>query len=259
MRRTKTLASLVAALVFALALGGYAYAHPLNVRGFESDLSQDGVINVCNPDDVRPRKVSTAIWEWNNVEGQEERPTLIEGPTSEGFCEVTVEEWSGGGGQPDFYARMVFGVHPDTLQISRRFAELPEGRRQGVITHEFGHVLGLDHPPATAELCEQSVMTTIVGCSQLGLERTRTPGSHDVADLDDYWVDTPIYPIQNKCWDNTDANGDRVCDRYGPPRPSTNSTLSPSSREGSGGGGGRNEGTSGPSSAVQVPVNVIKD
>jgi hypothetical protein len=248
MRRTKTLAALVAALVFALALGGYAYAHPLgDERGFESDLSQDGVVNVCNPDNVRPNRVATAIGQWNRVSDELGTPTLRVVDRTQ-FCEVMVEEW--GSDQDYFYTRMVFGAHPDRLQVSPRFTELPSfAQKQGAITHEFGHALGLDHPPADETLCEESVMTTIVECSAVGVERRSRPGPHDEADLVDYWVETPIYPVSDKCWDS-------ACSIWGPP---DDSTLRTSSRESSGGGGGRDKVTSGPSSAVQVPIKVIKD
>jgi len=38
---------------------------------------------------------------------------------------------------------------------------------------------------------------------------------------------TPIYPIANKCWTSQDADGDGVCDRFGPPV----SSEGPASRE----------------------------
>jgi hypothetical protein len=247
MRKAKTLTSLVVALVLALTLGGYAYAEAL---GFESDLSEDGVVNVCNPNGVWDARVATAIKQWNAVRAQRGgTPTLRELSGKDAFCEVRVEEWSGGGGQADFYAHVEFREHPDRLQISDRFTELPVEQRQSVITHEFGHVLGLDHPPADVESCAQSIMTTITECRAVGVERRLTPGPYDEAELRYYWVEEPIYPVPNKCWDS-------ACSNWGPPG---GSTFGPSSRDG-GGSGDRKEGTGGsPSSTVQTPKRVIND
>jgi hypothetical protein len=244
MRRTKTLASLVAALVFALTLGGYAYAKSLD---FESDISQDGVVNVCNPDGVRAGRVEIAIEQWNAVSGG--NPALSDVTGTGAFCEVRVEEWSGGGGQADYYARVEFGPHPDRLWISDRFRELNSAeQKQAVITHEFGHVLGLDHPPAGKWTCANSIMTTITGCRAVGAERRSTPGPYDETELHKYWVEEPIYPMY-KCWDST-------CSKWGPP----GSTFGASSRDDDR-GAGRKEGTGGPSSAVRIPdeKRVIKD
>jgi hypothetical protein len=252
MRRTKTLTSLVAAVVLALTLGGYAYAHPMEPRPFESDLSEDGVVNVCNPKEVREGRVAAAVAQWNAVSARWGTPALRQVAGDSAPCEVTVVEQ--GGARAAFSARVVFEEHPDMLQISDRFAELPVGQRQAVITHEFGHVLGLGHPPADATLCAQSVMTTITECAAVGAERRSTPGPHDEADLSEYWnVETGIYPVPRKCWTNEDADGDGFCDRWGPPA----STFGPSSRDGSA-GGGRNGGTGESSGAVRAP-GVIKD
>ena len=241
MRRMKTLASVATALVFALVLGGYAYAHPM---GFESDLSEDGVVNVCNPHGVRPGMVTTAVKQWNSVTVQGGAPTLGEVTGTGAFCEVTVEER--GGAQANFYARVVYGAHPDRLQISRRFTQLPAAQRQGTMMHEFGHVLGLQHPPANAPLCAQSVMTNIAECNVAGVKRRSTLGPHDKADLFKYWVEEPIYPVPNKCWAS-------ACSNSGPPI----SVFGQSSRD-SGESADHKEGSGGPSSAVRVP-SVIED
>jgi hypothetical protein len=236
MRRTKTLASLVAALVFALTLGGYAYATAMY---FESDISEDNVINVCNPNGIRADRVVTAIAQWNDVTAQDNTPTLRVVTGAKPFCEVRVVEQ--GGAKATFYARTVFGENPDNLQISDRFKELSVEQRQAIITHELGHALGLAHPPADATRCADSIMTTIEECKDVGVERRLTPGNYDKTELHKYWVEERIYPVQNKCWDS-------ACSKSGRP----GSTFGPSSRDG-GGGAGRTETTGGPSSAVRIP------
>lgn len=216
MTKTKTLISFATTLVCALALGGgYAYAHAL---GFESDLSEDGTVNVCNPEGVQAARVATAIEEWNAATARWGRPTLRDTTGSSAFCEVEVE--ARGSEEAEYYARVVFARHPDALQVSRRFADLSEARKQGTITHEFGHVLGLDHPEGAA-LCEESVMTTIRDCREAEQRRRSSPGTHDEADLLDYWVEEPTYPVANKCWSNADEDGDGVCDDFGPPDAAT--------------------------------------
>lgn len=243
MRKTKTLVTFVVTIVCALAFGGYAYAHAL---GFESDLSEDGAVNVCNPEGVQASRVAIAIEEWNAATARWNRPTLRDVTSSGEFCELEVDRQ--GGDQATYYARVVFARHPDALQISQRFADLSDARKQGTITHEFGHVLGLEHPNV-ASLCEESVMTTIADCRAEGVSRRSTPGPHDEADLLNYWVDEPSYPIANKCWTNVDQNGDDQCDKYGPP---TTGTLS---AQDLGGAAGRN--VSGDQvSAVRAPQAV---
>ena len=244
MMKTKTLAVLLATLVFALTLGGYAHAHALL---FESDLSEDGAVNVCNPEGVQVTRVATAIEEWNTVTERWGRPTLRNVTGSGAFCEVEVERQ--GGDQAGYYARVVFARHPDGLQISQRFADLSDGRKQGTITHEFGHVLGLSHPNG-ALLCEESIMTTIRECREADARRRNYPGPHDEADLLDYWVEEPTYPVANKCWTNTDEDGDGKCDMFGPPDADTfNSQDSADAND-------RNHSGESPNNAVRAPEAV---
>jgi dual-action HEIGH metallo-peptidase len=244
----KAVLFLASVALASVALGGVAAAQ---FQGFESDLSENSVVDVCNPDDLRPQRVALAIQRWNAVTAQwDNKPTLREVTGTGAFCEVTLEQWSDEGDQADFYARLEFGTHPDTLQISRRFRELTVEQRQAVITHEFGHALGLGHPPADEYHCLNSVMTNITDCHDLGVERTRMPGEYDEAELRKYWVEKPTaeqYPVKNKCWDS-------ACSNWGPP---PGSEVSPSSRDG--GGGDRKAKTGGPPSAVKVPHMAIND
>ena len=229
---------LVSVALASVVLGGVAVAE---FQGFESDMSEDSVVNVCNPDGVRPARVTKAIERWNAVTAQWGKPTLREvGPDA--FCEVEIEELSDEGGQADFYARLEFGTQPDTLQISPRFRELTIQERQAVITHEFGHALGLAHPPVDEYHCLNSVMTTMMHCHELGVERRDTPGAYDEAELKKYWVEelTELtYPIKNKCWTSKDLDPtwdvnpkDGVCDRYGPRGGSIPQTMRAAQRAG---------------------------
>jgi hypothetical protein len=224
--RITSLSSIALILVLIVALTlllapKQAWAHPL---GFESDLSEDRVISVCNPEDIKPGRLASSIDEWNAAASgfAGAGPTFLDVTGTDSFCEVQVE--AAGDDQSDFYARLVFAMHPDRLQISPRFDELPRTQRRATITHELGHAVGLDHP--TAEDCSISVMTTYAGCLAVGEDRLTNPGIHDEADLLDYWVETPIYPIPNKCWTDEDVNGDGVCDSFGPPPPPEGSISS---------------------------------
>lgn len=226
---------LVSVALASVALGGVAAAE---YQGFESDISENRIVNVCNPDDLRPVRVANAIQQWNAVTAQWKvestlRPTLRDVTGTGELCEVTVEKWNDEGGQADFYARLKFEKHPDRLQISNRFGELTNQERQAVITHEFGHALGLAHPLLVDEYhCLNSVMTTIIECQSVGVERRFSPGDYDEAELHKYWVEEHLYPRPNKCWTNEDADGNGVCDRFGPPDVSLPQTIGAAQRAG---------------------------
>jgi hypothetical protein len=227
MKRTRILwlpsIALVVVLVFALTTliaPKEGQALPL---GFESDLSEDGTISVCNPEDVQPARLAAGIEQWNALtffpggSAGSGKPSFSD-VTAGGdgaLCEVRLQE--AGGDRARFYARVVFEAHPDRLQISARFRDLPPAQKQATLAHELGHVAGLDHPGDNAANCSSSVMTTYVGCRAVGEARREDPGPYDGADLLAYWVETPIYPIANKCWTSEDIDDDGECDRFGPP------------------------------------------
>ncbi len=215
--------ALVVVLVFVLTTliaSKEVQAHPL---GFESDLTEDGTISVCNPDGILPARLAAGIEQWNALTVPPDGSAGSGGPSfsdvtaggDEAFCEVRLEE--AGGDRARFYARVVFEEHPDRLQISARFRDLPPAQKQATLAHELGHAAGLDHPRDNAAKCSDSVMTTYAGCQAEGEARRENPGPHDGADLLAYWVETPIYPIANKCWTSEDVDGDGICDRFGPP------------------------------------------
>jgi hypothetical protein len=228
---------LVVVLVFALAAliaPKEGLAHPL---GFESDLTEDGTISVCNPEGIVPGRLAAGIEQWNALtvspggSAGNGKPSFSD-VTAGGdgvFCEVQLQE--AGGDRAPFYARVVFEAHPDRLQISARFRDLPPAQRQATLSHELGHAAGLDHPGDNAATCPDSVMTTYAGCQAVGEARREDPGPHDAADLLGYWVEAPIYPIANKCWTSEDVDGDGVCDRFGPPASPEGPAEGPASRE----------------------------
>lgn len=91
------------------------------------------------------------------------------------------------------------------------------------------HGAGLDHPPVGRYWCQSAVISTYAGCRSIDWPRRVSPGPEDAASFEAYWdrVGNPDgdgpYPIQNKCWDDTDADGDGVRDRFGPPETSQRS------------------------------------
>src|SRR5215210_5740730 len=211
MRRT---IFLVASMSLALVLAsGVAFAHPLDPR-FDSDLTEDGIINFCNPHQLNSALFEEAISDWNSYAADDSLPRIVDVTDNAGaFCELKAD--AQGGESAPYRAQVDFQVHPDNLDISARFNNnLSADDKGATLRHELGHALGLDHN----EMCSSSIMPTLQFCDANGTPRRTTVGPHDVADLDAYWNGArAIYPVHNKCWTNEDANGDGVCDTYGPP------------------------------------------
>jgi hypothetical protein len=214
---------LLASMALMLVLfGGVAVAHPL---GFESDLTEDGIINFCNPEQLKPGLFEGAISDWNSYAADNSLPRVVDVTGNAGaFCELRAD--AQGGDSASYFARVVFDAHPDNLDISTRFDNLSAAQKGATLRHELGHAVGLAHN----HLCSESVMPTLEYCNDNGTPRRTSVGPHDVTDRNDYWNGaTPTYPIHDKCWTNVDADGDGVCDRHGPPGAGTLATLSASS------------------------------
>jgi len=205
-------------MALALVLGsGVAFAHPLQ---FESDITENGKINFCNPEQLRPALFEDAISDWNSYAADNSLPRIVDvTDNANAFCELRAD--AQGGDSATYFARVVFAVHPDDLDISTRFNDLSLAQKGATLRHELGHAVGLAHN----HLCSESVIAPLRYCIDNGTPRRATVGPHDVSDRDNYWNGaTSIYPIHDKCWTNVDADGDGVCDLHG-----TIGTLSPSS------------------------------
>ena len=205
----------------SVVLGGVAAAHPLEPKPFESDITQDKIINFCNPDTIRPVLFGEAISDWNSYAVDNSAPVIVDVTDSEGaFCELRPDRQ--GGDLADYFAHVDFHAHPDSLDISNRFADLERDQRGGTLRHELGHAMGLNHN----EMCAKSVMPTLEFCDKKGTPRSLTVGPHDATDRLEYWNGaTTLYPIPNKCWTDEDADGDGVCDRFGPPNVGLGHTM----------------------------------
>jgi hypothetical protein len=184
----------VPALALAFFASREAHAHAL---GFESDLSADEHIVWCNPAGIEAERVRRAVGAWNaRTDGLGEGPLFVEyGTGTPLVCEVEVSLAA----DERVLGQVVFATDPDQLQINAQTLRRldTEKQRQRVVSHEFGHTLGLAH--ARRVLCRRSVMPTTRSCIRSGKRYRAYSGLHDQADLFDYWVDTPNYPIPNKC------------------------------------------------------------
>lgn len=202
-----------------------AFAHDLE---FDADMNEDGIINLSNPEGIKLGQIAGAIDDWNRKVLAD---PLVTGPiivdvTGDGlYTEVRVNDV--GGVDANFYARIQFYTQPDQLQISARFNDLPAEKRGSVIRHEFGHTRG--HAHAEASYCDVSLMPNLGPCSTAGIPRITEVGPHDVVDESELWTGpNATHPVQNKCWKNSntdDANGDGVCDNFGPPLADTDQEV----------------------------------
>lgn len=227
------------ALLLALSWAAIAGLSPASAlvpgTGFDADLEEDGDVQLCNPEGVEHELYLRAIVNLNAdtslLPGAD--PAYVDVTGTGGFCEAEVQRFANGGdGAP--LARWNYRTHPDGLQINvdrDKFPSLREGQELATITHEMEHGGGLDHPPRAAYWCRNAVISTYAGCRAIDEHRRTSPGPEDAASFGEYW-DRPEgdgpYPVPNKCWDNADADGDGVCDHFGPPVPSG----SPGAREG---------------------------
>lgn len=184
---------------------------------FDSDLDEDGVVEVC-PGGVQAVKVDAAIADINSttatLPGGD--PRYVRAGAAGAWCEVKAVNQ--GGANASFYARLVFTKHPDQLQVSDRFANLPTAQKQGTVTHEHTHMGGENHPTASfAYFCANAVVSTFEKCKSISTPRRTTFGPEDAAFMEIHWGSD--YPVHNKCWTPADANNDGVCDNFGPPEP----------------------------------------
>jgi hypothetical protein len=223
--------AVVVALLLAFscaAMAGQGTASAIvPATGFDADLEEDGDVQLCNPEGVRYGLYLGAIVNLNAdtslLPGAD--PAYVDVTGTGEFCEAEVQRFDKGADAAPL-ARWNYRIHPDGLQLNvdrDKFPSLNEGQELATITHEMAHGGGLDHPPSDAYWCRNAVISTYAGCRAIGEPRRTTPGPEDVASFGDYWDrsdggDGP-YPVPNKCWDDTDADGDGVCDRFGPPIP----------------------------------------
>ena len=222
----------VVAVLLALAFGAMAGQGTATAlvpfTGFDADLEEDGDVQLCNPDGVEQVLYLRAIVNLNAdtslLPGAD--PAYVDVTGTGGFCEAEVQRFDNGAdGAP--LARWNYRLHPDGLQLNLdrdKFPSLREGQELATITHEMEHGGGLDHPPRDRYWCRNAVISTYAGCRAIDERRRTSPGPEDAASFGEYW-DRPEggdgpYPVPNKCWDDADADGDGVCDRFGPPAPS---------------------------------------
>lgn len=228
MRRLYILFIGILALLMSYAAPAMAATPSL---GFDSDITQRGEIAVCNPENIYPARVNQIILDWNAatqiLPGTDPQYYLSESATIDD-CELRID--NRGGVNVNYYARVVFTTQPDRLDFSQRYLELGDNQRRGTADHEGGHAGGIAHPPVTRYWCGASVVAQLGPCKDAGFPRRYTIGDEDSEAMLFYWDKTGSQPIEdgvegpnpvtNKCWyalAADDANGDGVCDHYGPP------------------------------------------
>ena len=199
-----------------------AFAHDLN---FDSDMNEDGIINLSNPEGIKAGLIADAIEDWNLkvlTDPLVTGPIIVDVTGRSLYKEVRVNDV--GGADANYFARIKWNVQPDQLQISDRFNNLSAVNKGSTIRHELGHTRGHEH--ADASFCGISVMPTLGTCNSAGEQRSADVGLHDVTDDVEMWFGpNATHPVKNKCWTNADTNGDGVCDNFGPPSNDTDQNV----------------------------------
>lgn len=229
----------VAAVVLALSLAGWSAPAQSLVPStdFDADLEEDGDIQMCNRGGLENAYYFRAIVNLNAdtspLPGAD--PRFVDVTDTGEFCEALVQGFNNGGTRAPL-AQWSYSLHPDRLQINinpDKYPSLPESQQLATMTHEMEHGAGLDHPPIGRYWCQNAVISTLAGCRSIDTPRRMTPGPQDSASFDAYWdrIGNPggdgPYPVRNKCWDDTDADGDGVCDRFGPPASARDGRAAP--------------------------------
>lgn len=203
-------------LAFFFLSPGVAFAHEMDPM-FDSDMNEDGIINLSNPEGIKPVLIASAIDDWNLkvlTDPLVTGPIIVDVTGTGLYTEVRVNDV--GGQDANYFARIKWNVQPDQLQISDRFNNLSAVNKGSTIRHELGHTRGHEH--ADASFCDVSVMPALGTCNSADVPRSATVGSHDVTDDVKMWFGpNATHPVKNKCWTNADSNGDGICDKFGPP------------------------------------------
>lgn len=219
-RRAYVFVGLLCALLFLSS--ERAFAHDLK---FDADMNEDGIINLSNPEGIKPGFIADAIDDWNLkvlADPLVTGPIIVDVTGTDLYTEVRVNDV--GGVDANYYARVKWNTQPDQLQFSERFNNLSAEKKASTTRHELGHTRG--HAHTEASFCDVSVMPTLATCNSAGVPRREDVGPHDVTDEVEMWFGpNATHPVKNKCWTNADANGDGFCDKFGPPSDDTDQEV----------------------------------